>query len=118
MEEAGGSSNTKETPTKKVKAGGSAKKVKDKCVETCQPGPRSGCTIRGRGKPVGNLSCAEVDRQLEALGVSTEYASLCVKAAIQKGLIKIKGEKGNPSQIRLNLHSLHMQRINKVIKIS
>jgi len=35
MEEAGGSSNTKETPTKKVKAGGSAKKEKDKCVETC-----------------------------------------------------------------------------------
>ena len=62
------------------------------CVETCQPGPRSGCTIRGKGKPAGNLSCAEVDRQLEALDVSTKYASLCLKSAIQKGLIKIKGE--------------------------
>ena len=70
-----------------------AKKVKDMtCVETCQPGPRSGCTIRGKGKPAGNLSCAEVDRQLEALDVSTKYASLCLKSAIQKGLIKIKGE--------------------------
>ena len=92
MEEAGGSSNTKETPTKKVKAGGSAKKEKDKCVETCQPGPKSGCTIRGRGKPAGNLSCAEVDRRLEALGVSADKASRCVKAAIQKGFIKITGK--------------------------
>ena len=92
MDEAGGSSNPKETPTKKAKAGGSAKKVKDKCVETCQPGPRSGCTIRGRGMPAGNLSCAEVDRRLEALGVSADKASRCVKAAIMNGFIKITGE--------------------------
>jgi len=95
IEEAGGSRPTKakQPSKKKAKAGGVVKKVKDKtCVETCHPGPRSGCTIRGRGKPAGNLSCAEVDRQLEALGVSTKYASLCVKAAIQKGLIKITGE--------------------------
>lgn len=78
---------------KKARARGSAKKVKDKtCVETCKPGKRSGCTIRGRGKPAGNLSCAEVDRRLEALGVNATNASLCVKAAIQKGLIEITGE--------------------------
>ena len=77
---------------KKARAGGSAKKVKDKtCVETCNPGKRSGCTIRGRGKPAGNLSCAEVDRRLEALGVNANKASLCVKAAIQKGIIEITG---------------------------
>ena len=62
------------------------------CVETCRPGPRSGCTTRGKGKPAGNLSCAEVDRRIEALGVNAKKASLCVKAAIMKGLIKIKGE--------------------------
>jgi len=78
---------------KKARAGGSAKKAKDKtCVETCKPGKRSGCTIRGRGKPAGNLSCAEVDRRIEALGVNAAKASLCVKAAIQKGLIEITGE--------------------------
>ena len=62
------------------------------CVETCKPGPRSGCTTRGKGKPAGNLSCAEVDRRLEALGVNAKKASLCVKAAIMKGLIEITGE--------------------------
>ena len=60
-------------------------------METCKPGKRSGCTIRGRGKPTGNLSCAEVDRRLEALGVNATKASLCVKAAIQKGIIEITG---------------------------
>jgi hypothetical protein len=91
IEEAGGSRPTKAKEPTKKKA--KAKKLKDMtCVETCQPGPRSGCTIRGKGKPAGNLSCAEVDRQLEALDVSTKYASLCLKSAIQKGLIKIKGE--------------------------
>ncbi len=88
IDEAGGSRPTKAKEPSKKKA----KKVKDTCVETCKPGPRSGCTIRGRGKPAGNLSCAEVDRRLEALGVNTKYASLCVKAAIQNGLIKIAGE--------------------------
>jgi hypothetical protein len=102
MEEAG-SSNTKETPTKKVTAGGSAKKEKDKCVETCQPGPRSGCTIRGRGKPDGNLSCAEVDRRLEALGVSADKASRCVKAAIMKGFIKITGK--DKKELKQVVHS-------------
>ena len=71
-------------------------------MKTCHPGPRSGCTIRGKGKPVGNLSCAEVDRRLEALAVSAGWktfivdeVSLCVKAAIMKGLIKITGEDKN-----------------------
>ena len=71
-------------------------------METCQPGPQSGCTIRGRGKPIDNLSCAEVDRRLEALAVSAEWktfipdnVSLCVKAAIMKGLIKVTGEDKN-----------------------
>merc|ERR1719476_724045 len=63
-EEPGTSNPTKaeEPLKKKARSGRSAKKVKDKCVETCNPGKRSGCTIRGRGKPAGNLSCAEVDR--------------------------------------------------------
>ena len=71
-------------------------------MKTCHPGPRSGCTIRGKGKPVGNLSCADVDRRLEALAVSAGWktfivdeVSLCVKAAIMKGLIKITGEDKN-----------------------
>ena len=74
-------------------------------MDTCQPGPRSGCTIRGKGKPVGNLSCTEVDRRLEALAVSAGWktpiaVSLCVKAAIMKGLIKITGkDKNELSQI-------------------
>ena len=78
----------KEPPKKKAKA----KKVKDTCVETCTAGPKSGCTIRGKGKPAGNLSCAEVDRRIEALGMNPNRASLCVKSAIQKGFIKITGE--------------------------
>lgn len=70
----------------------SSKKAKPTCVDSCVPGKNSGCTIRGRGKPAGNLSCAEVDRRLEALGVSAGSASKCTKAAILKGIIEIKGE--------------------------
>ena len=73
------------------------------CVETCRPGPRSGCTTRGKGKPAGNLSCAEVDRRLEALGVNAKKASLCVKAAIMKGLIEITGE--NQEELKQVVHS-------------
>jgi hypothetical protein len=82
----------KEPPKKKTKAKGAAKKGKDTCVETCRAGRRSGCTIRGRGKPAGNLSCAEVERRIEALGADAKNASLCVKSAIMNGIIEITGE--------------------------
>ena len=78
----------KEPPKKKAKT----KKVKDTCVETCREGRKSGCTIRGKGKPAGNLSCAEVDRRLAALGADASATSLCVKSAIIKGFIEITGE--------------------------
>ena len=62
------------------------------CVKTCKKGTKSGCTTRGKGKPTGNLSCKEVDRRLKALGVDAATASLCVKSAIQSGIIEITGE--------------------------
>ena len=61
-------------------------------METCKAGRKSGCTIRGKGKPAGNLSCAEVDRRLAALGADASATSLCVKSAIIKGFIEITGE--------------------------
>ena len=80
-----------EPPKKKAKTKGTSKKVK--CVETCKAGRKSGCPNRGcKGREAGNLSCREVDRRLEALGVDAKNASLCVKAAIMKGFIKITGE--------------------------
>ena len=81
-----------ETPGKKT---GPSKKV---CVETCKPGKKSGCPIKGRGKPSGHVGCAEVDRMLEGLGVNPKTASLCTKAAIMKGHIKITGEAGDLEQ--------------------
>jgi len=81
-----------ETPGKKT---GPVKKV---CVETCKPGKKSGCPIKGRGKPSGHVGCAEVDRMLEGLGVNPKTASLCTKAAIMKGHIKITGEAGDLEQ--------------------
>ena len=86
------------SPKKKARAGAAAKKVKPvkdtTCVKTCRKGPKSGCLTRqnGRGKSAGNLSCKEVERRLKALGVDAAKASLCVKAAIMKGFIKITGE--------------------------
>ena len=86
------------SPKKKARAGAATKKVKvvkdTTCVKACRKGPKSGCLTRqnGRGKSAGNLSCKEVDRRLKALGVDAAKASLCVKAAIMKGLIKITGE--------------------------
>ena len=45
--EAGGSRPTKAKEPSKKKAKAKAKKVKEMtCVKTCQPGPRSGCTIQ------------------------------------------------------------------------
>jgi hypothetical protein len=61
-------------------------------VASCRPGPKSGCPTRGRGKPAGNLACAEVDRRLEALGVKADSASLCIKAAIMRGHVVVAGE--------------------------
>ena len=57
-----------------------AKKAAPKptCVDTCRPGRRSGCTIQGKGRPKGNLSCAEVDRRLEALGKSLRLFVGCL----------------------------------------
>jgi len=68
------------------------------CVGTCKPGKNSGCPIKGQGKPSGHVGCTEVDRMLEALGVDPKQASLCTKAAIMKGHIKITGEAGDLEQ--------------------
>ena len=64
-------------------------------MESCKAGWKSGgCPIRGKWKPAGgwNLSCREVHRRLEALGVDAEDARRCVKSALMKGFIKITGE--------------------------
>ena len=73
------------------------------CVKTCKKGTKSGCTTRGKGKPTGNLSCKEVDRRLKALGVDAATASLCVKSAIQSGIIEITGE--DKEELNQVLHS-------------
>jgi len=84
------------SPKKKPTAAALAKQARGgndtTCVKTCKKGNKSGCTTRGKGKPTGNLSCKEVDRRLKALGVDAAKASLCVKSAIQSGIIKITGE--------------------------
>jgi len=68
------------------------------CVGTCKPGKNSGCPIKGRGKPSSHVGCTEVDRMLEAMGVNPKQASLCTKAAIMKGHIKITGEASDLEQ--------------------
>ena len=86
-------------------AGGSrkglAKKEKLKCVEGCNPGRNSGCPIKtkGRGKASSNVGCADIDRMLEAMGVDAKSASMCTKAAIMRGHIKISGEEGDLEQV-------------------
>ena len=73
-----------------------------KCVETCKPGAKSGCPTRGRGKPASHLACSEVDRLLAAVGVKVGSASLCVKAAIQRGHIKVTGQEADLEQVVLS----------------
>jgi len=97
--------------TKKGKGGGVSKEGKQahgsskgpgqKCVERCKPGKNSGCPIkaRGRGKASNNVGCAEIDRMLKAMGVDPKYASLCTKAAIMRGHLKITGEVGDLEQV-------------------
>ena len=94
-----GKGNKAET-SGKVEKTATEKKVR---VGACKPGRKSGCPIKGRGKPSGHVVCAEVDRTLEALGVDTKNASLCTKAAIMKGHIKITGELGDLEQ-EVNQH--------------
>ena len=67
-------------------------KTRAVCVPSCQPGPKSGCPNRGKGKPAGHVACGEVDRMLVKLGVDPDNASGCVKAAIMKGHIRITGK--------------------------
>jgi len=88
-----------EASTKKEK-GGSASQVK-KCVANCKAGRNSGCPIkaRGRGKASNNVGCVDIDRMLEALGVDPKTASLCTKAAIMRGHIKLSGEEGDLEQV-------------------
>ena len=75
----------------------------NKCVESCKPGKNSGCPIKikgkGRGKTSSQLGCADVDKMLDALGVNPKTASLCTKAAIMKGHIKITGGEGDLDQV-------------------
>jgi len=84
--------NNKATSKKEGKQSGQG------CVGTCKAGKNSACPIKGRGKPSGHVGCTEVDRMLEAMGVNPKNASLCTKAAIMKGHIKITGEAGDLEQ--------------------
>ena len=53
----------KSAKSKKSGAKKAGKPPKPPCVESCQPAKRSGCTIQGKGRPAGNLSCVEVHRR-------------------------------------------------------
>ena len=66
------------------------------CLDSCRPGKKHGCANRSYGKPRhGNTkSCHKVERILAVLGVNPKNASRCIKAAIMKGHIDIKGEEG------------------------
>jgi len=91
-------------PTKKEEGGRMSQEGKHlvrKCVESCKAGRNSGCPIKakGRGKENGNVGCADIDRMLEALGVDAKNASLCTKAAIMRGHIKLSGEEGDLEKV-------------------
>lgn len=66
------------------------------CLKSCRPGKQHGCANRSYGKPQHGKtkSCHEVDRILTVLGVNYD-ASRCIKAAIMRGYINIKGEEGD-----------------------
>jgi len=94
----------KKAPTKKEKGGGKSQQGKHpvkKCVENCKAGRNSGCPFkaRGRGKAGKNVGCADIDEMLEALGVDAKSASLCTKAAIMRGHIKLSGEEGDLEKV-------------------
>ena len=92
-------------PTMKEKGGSTSpegKHLVSKCVENCKSGRNSGCPIKakGRGKKAnGNVGCADIDRMLEALGVDAKNASLCTKAGIMRGHIKLSGEEGDLEKV-------------------
>merc|ERR550519_186514 len=68
--------------------------VAKSCSEQCLPGDNP-CPNRRFGKPRHEMiSCLDVERLLSKLGVDPENASNCIKAAIMRGHIKIKGEEG------------------------
>jgi len=104
----GTSGKNAETPGKKAetpgkKAGTPSKKVGKAEIDLgpgpCPKGHRTGDTRRKKGEVI---SLEEVDRRLQALGIplkklkqkggKTERISKCVRAAIQKGHIELKGE--------------------------
>ena len=92
-------------PTMKEKGGSTSPEGKHlvrKCVENCKAGRNSGCPIKGKGrgkKANGNVGCADIDSMLEALGVDAKNASLCTKAGIMRGHIKLSGEEGDLEKV-------------------
>ena len=92
-------------PTKKEKGGRTSQEGEHlvrKCVENCKAGRNSGCPIKGKGrgkKANGNVGCADIDSMLEALGVDAKNASLCTKAGIMRGHIKLSGEEGDLEKV-------------------
>ena len=46
-----------------------------------------------------NVGCADIDRMLEAMGADAKNSSLCIKAAIMKGHIKITGKEGDLEKV-------------------
>lgn len=71
------------------------------CIEGCRQGKNSGCSLKskGRGSSKDNFSCVEVHDLLRKMGLDEpEKCSLCVKSAIQKKIIEVKGD---PSDLNM-----------------
>jgi len=85
---------TEEGPKCQLKKCGACKEV-TYCSVGCQKkdwtkrSHKNDCKLMQSGK---FLSCQEVNRRLVALGVEGKSVSKCVRAAIQRGYIKLKGE--------------------------
>jgi len=65
------------------------------CSEKCLPGDNPFPNRRFGKARHEMISCHEVERLLGKLGVDPEKASNCIKAAIMRGHINIKGEEGD-----------------------
>eukprot|EP00092_Neocalanus_flemingeri_P030729 GFUD01033368.1.p1 GENE.GFUD01033368.1~~GFUD01033368.1.p1 ORF type:complete len:211 (-),score=74.51 GFUD01033368.1:160-792(-) len=63
------------------------------CVPDCRPGEGTDCPNYKLEGNKGNVSCLVVEEMLRKMDVDPSKASLCVKAAIMRGHIKISGEK-------------------------
>jgi len=92
VEVSGNSQQVPESSTKKKKAG-QGKKVREKCIDQCQPGKNNSCCRRSRKRKENHLSCVEVKQLLQGMGITNlEDKNLCTMAAIQKGFIQVEGK--------------------------